>query len=48
MPDYYAKFLGGAPKIDKYVSLAPIWHGTNPLGLAALSRLGANYGSTPS
>jgi triacylglycerol lipase len=46
MPDYYAKFLGGAAKIDKYVSLAPIWHGTNPLGLATLSRLGATYGST--
>jgi triacylglycerol lipase len=28
MPNYYAKFLGGATKIDKYVSLAPLWHGT--------------------
>ncbi|HET6167473.1 MAG TPA: alpha/beta fold hydrolase, partial [Marmoricola sp.] len=28
MPNYYAKFLGGAAKIDKYVSLAPLWHGT--------------------
>jgi triacylglycerol lipase len=28
MPDYYAKFLGGAPRIHAYVSLAPLWHGT--------------------
>jgi triacylglycerol lipase len=28
MPNYYAKFLGGAARIDKYVSLAPLWHGT--------------------
>jgi triacylglycerol lipase len=28
MPDYYAKFLGGADKIGRYVSLAPLWHGT--------------------
>ncbi|PZS20721.1 MAG: lipase [Pseudonocardiales bacterium] len=47
MPDYYAKFLGGAAKIDKYVSLAPIWHGTDVLGLATLSRLADIYGITP-
>ena len=29
MPDYYAKFLGGAPYIHRYVSLAPLWHGTS-------------------
>ncbi len=29
MPDYYAKFLGGAPYIHSYISLAPLWHGTN-------------------
>jgi triacylglycerol lipase len=28
MPDYYAKFLGGAQYIHSYISLAPIWHGT--------------------
>jgi triacylglycerol lipase len=47
MPDYYAKFLGGASKIDKYVSLAPLWHGTNLLESAALMQLGAAYGFTP-
>jgi triacylglycerol lipase len=44
MPNYYAKFLGGAPFIDDYVSLASLWHGTNPLGLASLSAQGRRYG----
>ena len=29
MPAYYVKFLGGADKVDKYVSLAPLWEGTD-------------------
>ncbi len=44
MPGYYAKFLGGAAFIDDYVSLAPLWHGTNPAGLASLSAQGRRYG----
>jgi triacylglycerol lipase len=40
VPDYYAKFLGGGRYIDKYVSLAALWHGTNLLGLGSLSKLG--------
>ena len=28
MPNYYVKYLGGAAKVDKYVSLAPVWKGT--------------------
>jgi triacylglycerol lipase len=32
MPNYYVKFLGGAAKVDKYVSLAPLWHGTGTTG----------------
>lgn len=44
MPDYYAKFLGGAGKIDKYVSLAPLWHGTDLLASAQLAALGRAYG----
>ncbi|MEO6472783.1 MAG: alpha/beta fold hydrolase [Aeromicrobium sp.] len=47
MPDYYAKFLGGAPKIDKYVSLAPLWHGTNLAGLATAYGFGAAFGFSP-
>ncbi|MFC9789983.1 esterase/lipase family protein [Rhodococcus sp. NPDC127528] len=31
-PEYYAKVLGGQPKITRYVSLAPLWHGTKVLG----------------
>jgi triacylglycerol lipase len=44
MPNYYAKFLDGAPFIDDYVSLAPLWHGTNLLGLASLSAQASRYG----
>jgi triacylglycerol esterase/lipase EstA (alpha/beta hydrolase family) len=44
MPDYYAKFLGGARYIDKYVSLAPLWHGTDLVRLATLSRLAGAFG----
>ena len=44
MPDYYARFLNGARNIDKYVSLAPLWHGTNLAELATLTELGAAYG----
>ena len=29
MPSYYVKRLGGAAKVDQYVSLAPLWHGTD-------------------
>jgi len=28
MPEYYVKFLGGARHVKRYVSLAPLWHGT--------------------
>lgn len=30
MPEYYVKFLGGARYVKRYVSLAPLWHGTTP------------------
>ena len=45
VPDYYAKFLGGAQFIDRYISLSPLWHGTNPLGLATLQKLGMPAGA---
>ena len=47
VPDYYAKFLGGAPYIAKYISLAPLWHGTSAGGLATLYQLSAVYGLKP-
>ncbi|MGB3773347.1 MAG: alpha/beta fold hydrolase [Rhodococcus sp. (in: high G+C Gram-positive bacteria)] len=31
IPSYYAHFLGGADKIDKYVSLAPLWKSQIPI-----------------
>ena len=31
IPSYYAHFLGGADKIDKYVSLAPLWKFSSPV-----------------
>lgn len=34
--DYYAKFLGGADKIDRLISLGTLWHGTNTLESATL------------
>lgn len=46
MPAYYVKFLGGAPFVHRYVSLAPLWHGTDVLGGATLARLGEPYGLT--
>ncbi len=36
MPAYYVQRLGGADKVDKYVSLAPLWNGTNAAGAAGL------------
>lgn len=28
VPQYYVKFLGGAPYVKNYISLAPLWRGT--------------------
>lgn len=47
MPTYYAKFLGGAKFINRYVSIAPIWHGTDPAALATLASIGNPFGITP-
>jgi triacylglycerol esterase/lipase EstA (alpha/beta hydrolase family) len=47
MPDYYVRFLGGAAKVDKYVSLASIWHGTNAAGLATLYQFSQIFGFRP-
>ena len=32
MPNYYVKFLGGAEKVQNYVSLAPLWQGSRVNG----------------
>jgi triacylglycerol lipase len=44
MPDYWVKFLGGAPYVDQYVSLAPLWHGEGFDAAGDLMRMGAAYG----
>jgi len=41
MPDYWLKFLGGASKVNKYISLAPLWHGTALAGPPA--QMGAAF-----
>jgi triacylglycerol lipase len=38
MPNYYVKFMDGARFVKRYVSLAPLWHGTSvgaPIGQLA-------------
>lgn len=51
VPDYYAKYLGGAPKIHRYVSLAPLWRGSGgDVGAVMMTfarALGLNDTSTP-
>jgi triacylglycerol lipase len=33
MPNYYVKFMGGAKFVKRYISLAPLWHGTTSADL---------------
>jgi len=33
MPNYWVKFLGGDRHVTRYVSLAPLWHGTGQTGI---------------
>ncbi|WP_340685281.1 lipase [Amycolatopsis coloradensis] len=44
MPSYYVKFLGGASKVDKYVSLTPLWDGTTLFGASHLYGLAGALG----
>lgn len=46
MPNYYVRFLGGAPRIHRYVSLAPLWDGTGTALAGQLNAAGAGYGFT--
>ncbi|MGO4256828.1 esterase/lipase family protein [Marmoricola sp. RAF53] len=40
MPNYYVKYLGGAAKVGSYISLAPLWHGTQLAGpITLITRL---------
>lgn len=52
MPRWWLSFRGGAPKVDRYVQLTPIWNGTNLAGIGDLVAadkalgLGAQQGLT--
>jgi len=46
MPNYYVKFLGGAPKVRRYVGLTPLWQGTNLAEAGTLSDLGEPSGNS--
>ncbi|MCX6471384.1 MAG: alpha/beta fold hydrolase [Corynebacteriales bacterium] len=47
VPNHYAKFLGGADKIDRYVSLAPLWEGTSAFGAGLLHTVDLRLGIEP-
>ncbi len=44
MPSYYVRFLGGGPKVDKYVSLSPLWRGTTQVVVSTLYQLAEALG----
>ncbi len=44
MPNYYVKFLGGAKHVKKYVSLAPLWHGSD-FGIGGLTQIASIFGA---
>jgi triacylglycerol lipase len=43
-PQYWLKFLGGAPKVDKYVAFTPLYDGTTLLGVDQIRDIGAQFG----
>jgi triacylglycerol lipase len=47
MPDYYLKYLGGAPKVHNYISLASLWHGTAIFPAAVAKALGIDPTNIP-
>lgn len=47
MPNYYVKFLGGAAKVDKYVSLAPLWLGAGAFWAGEITAMTKQYGLGP-
>jgi triacylglycerol lipase len=44
MPNWYVKYLGGAAKVKRYVGMTPLWHGTDPAGLATIDQIGGYLG----
>ena len=45
MPRWWLKFLGGAPKVNRFVALTPLWRGTEFYAGATLRDLGAQFGN---
>ncbi len=39
MPNYYVKYLGGASAVQNYISLAPLWHGTDVFPIPLFARV---------
>ena len=39
MPAYYVKYLGGASSVHNYVSLAPLWHGTDTAPISTVIKV---------
>lgn len=46
MPNYWIRFLGGAPYVHDYISLAALWNGTGTSVAGQLNAAGAPYGFT--
>lgn len=46
MPTYYLKYLGGADKVTKYISLAPLWKGTGSVN-PSMKLMGQLLGNAP-
>jgi triacylglycerol lipase len=46
MPNYYVRFLGGAPYIHRYISLAALWNGTGTAVAGQINAAGSGYGFT--
>ncbi|MEO6605271.1 MAG: alpha/beta fold hydrolase [Aeromicrobium sp.] len=47
MPNYYVKYLGGASKVQNYISLASLWHGTEVVPAALAAALGIDPTNVP-
>ena len=46
MPDFYLRFLGGAPYVYRYLSLAPLWHGEGTDQFGSFTRATHAYGAS--
>ncbi|WP_137725403.1 lipase family alpha/beta hydrolase [Prescottella subtropica] len=47
MPGYYVRFLGGADKVENYVSLAPLWLGAGAFRSGEITEFARQFGLRP-